>query len=286
MLFTKDEVTQEAVSEPSQEMIYQKVTTEVSDEFKRSTVTQSRMNCIKDSFQNVKDAISGSHMLMKLVGHSEPSLEIYGSSVNSLAQQHDSDLDLTLLVNDFDINHEIILKCIREDLSKSGRFDCSMEPRQIQSGILLSFKDNWNQIEVDITINKTTEILNSHLVCAYGQYDIRFVKLALYLKAWNKSRFTDKMKRLNSFSIYLMLIAFLQHRGVLPNLQQLAPKSEAIRFQMQYKAWEYVGWTDTKFVRAKDFNTLVDLPRFYETMGLGSDIASTSDAVGQAKNGL
>ena len=79
-------------------------------------------------------------------------------------------------------------------------------------------------------VNKMTEVLNSYLVCAYGQFDVRFIKLALYLKAWNKSRFSEKIKRLNSFSIYLMLIAFLQHKGVLPNLQSLAPKSEPTRF--------------------------------------------------------
>ena len=44
-------------------------------------------------------------------------------------------------------------------------------------------------------------------------------------------------------------------------------------YQLQYKAWDYVGWTDTKFVQAKDFGSLVDLPRFYETMGLGSSEA-------------
>ena len=110
-------------------------------------------------------------------------------------------------------------------------------------------------------------MLNSSLVSAYGAYDIRFVKLALYLKAWNKSRFTDKMKRLNSFSIYLMLIAFLQQRGILPNLQWLAPVSAPTRYQLQYKTWEYVGWADTKFVRPDQFNSLIDLPRFYQTMG-------------------
>jgi len=57
----------------------------------------------------------------------------------------------------------------------------------------------------------------------------------------------------------------------LPNLQALAPHTEPTIFQLQYKAWEYTGWTDTKFVRARDFGSLVDLPRFYETMGLGAD---------------
>ena len=87
-------------------------------------------------------------------------------------------------------------------------------------------------IDVDITVNKLLEMANSDLVNTYAAFDIRFVKLALFLKVWNKSRFPDKIKRLNSFSLYLMLIAFLQDRGILPNLQALAPTAEATVFQM------------------------------------------------------
>lgn len=108
------------------------------------------------------------------------------------------------------MSHEVILRHVINALSLSERFDCTIQsPRWIQSGILLSFRDKFNQIEVDLTINKMTEVLNSHLVCTYGQYDVRFIKLALFLKAWNKANFPDKLKSLNSFSIYLMLIAFL-----------------------------------------------------------------------------
>ena len=78
----------------------------------------------------------------------------------------------------------------------------------ISSGVLLSFVDATNQIEVDISINKVLEIKNSELIQAYAAYDIRFIKLALILKAWNKRKFPDKLARLNSFSIYLMTIAF------------------------------------------------------------------------------
>ena len=120
------------------------------------------------------------------------------------------------------MRHEVILRHVLSALNQSERFDCSVQqqqsPRWIQSGILLSFRDKLNQIDVDLTVNKVTEVLNSHLVCTYGQYDVRFIKLALLLKAWNKAHFPDKMKSLNSFSVYLMLIAFLQSKGVLPNL--------------------------------------------------------------------
>ena len=53
------------------------------------------------------------------------------------------------------------------------------------------------------------EIKNSELIASYAAFDERFLKLALYIKIWNKQHFPDKMQRLNSFSIYLMLIAYL-----------------------------------------------------------------------------
>ena len=95
-------------------------------------------------------------------------------------------MDLTLLCDDFRISHELILKSICAALATSARFECTNMPTKIQSGFLLEVKDRYNNIELDITVNKTLELLNSHLVGAYGAYDSRFIKLALYLKAWNK----------------------------------------------------------------------------------------------------
>lgn len=71
---------------------------------------------------------------------------------------------------------------------------------------------------MDISINKILEIYNSKLMCTYALYDSRFIKLAVVLKTWNKVVFSDKKKRLNSFTLYLMLIAFLQKESILPNL--------------------------------------------------------------------
>jgi len=64
-------------------------------------------------------------------------------------------------------------------------------------------------------------VCNSELIAAYGAYDFRFVKLALILKHWNKRSFPDRQKRLNSFTINMMLIAFMQLKGILPNLQKI-----------------------------------------------------------------
>ena len=103
----------------------------------------------------------------------------------------DSDLDLTLVFNNFEIDHRKILKKIRILLSRSDRFSCNNKPLKISSGHLLEVIDKMNKLHVDIAINKTMEVLNSHLVCAYGVYDFRFVKLALFLKVWNKLNFSQ-----------------------------------------------------------------------------------------------
>ncbi len=68
---------------------------------------------------------------------------------------------------------------------------------------------NHNFATIDISVNKIVDVYNSKLIYTYANIDERFVKLALLLKDWNKQIFQKKMKRLNSYSITLMLIAFL-----------------------------------------------------------------------------
>ncbi|MFO0117781.1 MAG: hypothetical protein ACK521_09275 [bacterium] len=74
---------------------------------------------------------------------------------------------------------------------------------------MLSLKDEMYGIAIDISLNTVLEIINSRLINAYSCFDQRFMKLALFLKHWNKQNFPNRKKRLNSFSIILMLIAFL-----------------------------------------------------------------------------
>ena len=88
--------------------------------------------------------------------------------------------------------------------------------------MLLQVKDTKHKgFEIDISANKILDVYNSKLLLTYAQLDERFHALALILKDWNKKQFTDRKKRLNSYSIVLMLIAFLQFEKVLPNLQTL-----------------------------------------------------------------
>jgi len=48
----------------------------------------------------------------------------------------------------------------------------------------------------------------------------------LFLKDWNKAIDSDKNKRLNSFSIYMLLLTFMIHEGYLVNLLNPKPQIE------------------------------------------------------------
>lgn len=83
-------------------------------------------------------------------------------------------------------------------------------------GYLVEIKDTLYEVDIDLSINKILDPYNSQLLYTYALLDQRFHKLALILKYWNKDRFKEKNNRLNSYSLVLMLIAFLQHQKILP----------------------------------------------------------------------
>ena len=56
----------------------------------------------------------------------------------------------------------------------------------MSAGVVLSFIDMQNQIEIDLSVNRRLEVKNSELIKSYAEYDERFLKLALIVKVWNK----------------------------------------------------------------------------------------------------
>lgn len=103
---------------------------------------------------------------------------------------------------------------------------------EIKAGHLLQFHyldhAKGHKIEVDLMINKLSEIFHSSLLHQYSKLSPKYNKLAVFLKIWNKTLCDDKNKRLNSFSIYLMLIAYMQKEKYLPNLQAIADNVQRI----------------------------------------------------------
>ena len=84
---------------------------------------------------------------------------------------------------------------------------------------IISKHDRNVHFEADILINKVLEAYNTELLKTYSGFDSRFRDLCLIMKYLNKYHFPIASNRLNSYSIVLMTLAYLQHEGILPILQ-------------------------------------------------------------------
>ena len=122
-------------------------------------------------------------------------LLIYGSSVNGLCSKNNSDLDISVICPDLDIPNEDLLEQIKQALcnpynktSSRSRFRDTLF-KEIKNGWLLKLEDISQEplIEVDMMVNKVVEVYNSYLLSTYAKLDLRFLKMALLLKQWNKN---------------------------------------------------------------------------------------------------
>lgn len=163
-------------------------------------------------------------------------LVIFGSVVNGLQDRGNSDIDLTIIVDkNANLHHDSILQRVRDSIEGFKFNGLSLKGREtklfwMSAGALLKvfFKVNSDQakfakqegleISVDIAVNKFPEILNSQLVETYCKLDKRFREAAIILKKWQKTTHTDPNKRLNSFSIYMLLLAYMIQDKFIPNL--------------------------------------------------------------------
>ncbi|EGT30688.1 hypothetical protein CAEBREN_25845 [Caenorhabditis brenneri] len=85
------------------------------------------------------------------------------------------------------------------------------------------------RVEIDVTIDNETPIRNTHLLANYGKVDARFPQLCRVIKHWAAETGVEdsRNERLNSFSVCLLLIHYLQSGvtpAVLPNLQAIFPE--------------------------------------------------------------
>lgn len=114
---------------------------------------------------------------------------------------------------------------IEVDGKKVRRYHVAKDmPRQDNSGWILELKDQKYSVDVDILVNKTAEIKNSHLLMTYAELDSRFQAITYTLKAWNRVLSGDPWNKLNNFTLSLMLIAYMQSQGYMPNLQALSKR--------------------------------------------------------------
>jgi DNA polymerase sigma len=90
------------------------------------------------------------------------------------------------------------------------------------------------RFEADILVNKILENYNTELLSTYVSIDSRYQELCLIMKYLNKYYFPNKMNRLNSYSIALMTLAYLQHEGILPILQSSTEKYPLEPYEVEY----------------------------------------------------
>ena len=89
-------------------------------------------------------------------------------------------------------------------------------------GKLIEFTDVKRNITVEISFNKIVEPYNSYMMATYCKMSRKFREIAVILKKWNKFVFkgAEKNNRINSYSMTLMLLAFMQKYKYLPMIQK------------------------------------------------------------------
>jgi poly(A) RNA polymerase GLD2 len=162
-------------------------------------------------------------------------LFLIGSSQTGVGS-HYSDCDLCLILYDsngqIDRKYDNKLKAIgklceinmllkNSELTENGE----VIPAQVP---ILKFYDRQSSIEVNININRTVTIRNTHLLYIYAELDYRVKPLIVAVKLLARKNGINRAfnKSLTSYSINLMVIYFLQtvcEPPVLPCLQNEFP---------------------------------------------------------------
>ncbi|XP_054714294.1 poly(A) RNA polymerase GLD2-like [Uloborus diversus] len=156
-------------------------------------------------------------------------LYVVGSSMTKLGVSS-SDMDMCLMLTDFEIDQEVEAKNILHKVySLFLNYSFLMKIEIIYAKVpILKFQDSVSGIEVDLNINNSVGIRNTQLLSSYARIDDRLPPLVVLVKLWARSHGINDAKNntLSSYSLVLMVIHYLQYRcrpPVLPCLQSLQP---------------------------------------------------------------
>ncbi|VDK85392.1 unnamed protein product [Litomosoides sigmodontis] len=168
--------------------------------------------------------------------YKESNLIAVGSTVNGCGS-YNSDMDLCICQpyknHSFEANRSYSIHVLRK-LHRKFVTDwrqmfktCQYIPAKVPI-IKLEMAAPYEELEIDINCNNVAGIYNSHLLHYYSRVDDRFPALCLLVKHWaiNAGINNAMMGTLNSYSLILMVLHFLQCGAlppVLPNLQFLYP---------------------------------------------------------------
>lgn len=151
-------------------------------------------------------------------------LLLFGSSQSGLSTNN-SDIDLCLLVggmnvddvvDNSNINHNKILRMLANAFHKNGIQ--AMPVLLTRVPIVKCFVDFY---QVDICLNRPQGVRNSRLISKYVSLDTRVRILCLAVKSFYETIvfLGSNAKGFTSYCASLMVLFFLQHKKVIPNLQ-------------------------------------------------------------------
>uniref|UniRef100_A0AC35UDN0 PAP-associated domain-containing protein n=1 Tax=Rhabditophanes sp. KR3021 TaxID=114890 RepID=A0AC35UDN0_9BILA len=159
-------------------------------------------------------------------------LYIVGSSLNGFGN-NGSDMDLCLMVTNKELDQRKdavpILNAIKNKMSKIewvGNLQLIVAKVPI---LRITFGAPFQDIVVDLNANNSVGIKNTHLLCAYSNFDWRVRPLVSVIKEWAKKRGMNDANKssFTSYSLVLMVIHYLQSGipvKILPSLQNMFPE--------------------------------------------------------------
>ncbi|KAJ7853540.1 hypothetical protein B0H14DRAFT_783785 [Mycena olivaceomarginata] len=231
------------------------------------TVLQSR----RQTLFMVQDA------LQKAFG-TDYRVELFGSTRYGISSAK-SDLDMVLLDPhhpygaapgyEWDVQQTPVynLRTVAKILKKAGFFIFETLPQA--SVPIIKFMDNRTGHRVDLNINDRLGVLNSDLIKRYCELNPVLVPMIQYVKLWAKPLGLNSPSRnqlnkpmtFSSYALVMMTIGFLQHRGLLPNLQEDLPPLEPGKLKGTF--WLHkpkILCCDVRYNMAEDWTPPEDIP--------------------------
>ncbi|KAG0052916.1 hypothetical protein BGZ83_001937 [Gryganskiella cystojenkinii] len=202
--------------------------------------------------------------ILQYFGHPLIELQLYGSQFTGLAVA-ESDVDFTVLDNSHQIGS---IQTLADALRHNGyRVQLVLEHARVP---IITFVDTVSNLTCDISIGQVMAEYNSKLIKTYAKIDDRFLPL------WHLVRYLCKRHNilsgrqhfLSTYGLSLILIAYLQLRKILPNLQA-QPQHRMILARVDSWDCEFDrNWSNHRATAAKEQIRLGELfSRFCCFMG-------------------
>ncbi|KAJ3031179.1 UNVERIFIED_CONTAM: hypothetical protein HDU68_006050 [Siphonaria sp. JEL0065] len=219
-----------------------KLTTEYFDQLTRESAGLCELICPQPDERMRQNIALGT--VVDIVQRSFPdaTLHHFGSTALGFSLSN-ADMDLSISLNDQYQKLSIpqLVEKLGAVMKNAGMRDVKMLSRarvpivkirdpitfvlRLPDSSLFKTRLKYRGIRCEIGFQSNLVLYNTRLLNAYSKIDIRFRELVFVVKYWSKQRNINEphFGTLSSYCFVLMVIHFLQIRGVLPCLQKIAP---------------------------------------------------------------